>query len=87
LFAGGEEGFDFSLITLKHTLHSVGLLWTRDRPEKEEHFAKSYITFIRTLWGLKLVPVINSFINRRNFFEMEIMSLISSSANPSGRAV
>jgi hypothetical protein len=31
LFTVGVEGFDFHLMTLKHTPQSVGLLWTRDR--------------------------------------------------------
>jgi hypothetical protein len=35
LFTAGVEGFHFHLITLKHTPHSVGLLWTRDRPLAE----------------------------------------------------
>jgi hypothetical protein len=35
LFTVGVEGFDFHLITLKHTSQSVGLLWTRDRPVAE----------------------------------------------------
>jgi hypothetical protein len=35
LFTVGVEGFYFHLITLKHTPHSVRLLWTRDRPVAE----------------------------------------------------
>jgi hypothetical protein len=35
LFTVGVEVFVFHLITLKHTPHSVGLLWTRDRPVAE----------------------------------------------------
>jgi hypothetical protein len=33
--AGVESFFIFHLITLRHTPHSVGLLWTRDRPVAE----------------------------------------------------
>jgi hypothetical protein len=35
LFTVGVAGFSFHFITLKHTLQSVGLLWTRDRPVAE----------------------------------------------------
>jgi hypothetical protein len=35
LFTAGVEGFDFHLITLKHTSQFVRLLWTRDRPVAE----------------------------------------------------
>jgi hypothetical protein len=35
LFTVGVEVFVFSLITLRHTPQSVGLLWTRDRPVAE----------------------------------------------------
>jgi hypothetical protein len=35
LFTAGVVGFYFHLITLKHTLESVGLPWTRDRPVAE----------------------------------------------------
>jgi hypothetical protein len=35
LFTAGVEDFILHLITLKHTQHSVGLLWTRDRPVAE----------------------------------------------------
>jgi hypothetical protein len=35
LFTVGVVGFYFHFITLKHTLQSVGLLWTRDRPVAE----------------------------------------------------
>jgi hypothetical protein len=35
LLTVGVEVFVFHLITLRHTSHSVGLLWTRDRPVAE----------------------------------------------------
>jgi hypothetical protein len=35
LFTVGVEVFVFRFITFKHTPHSVGLLWTRDRPVAE----------------------------------------------------
>jgi hypothetical protein len=35
LFTVGVEVVYFHLITLRHTPQSVGLLWTRDRPDAE----------------------------------------------------
>jgi hypothetical protein len=35
LFTVGVEVVDFHLVTLRHTPHLVGLLWTRDRPVAE----------------------------------------------------